>query len=74
MTLGAPSIDPMDDLANKVIDSLGGTSAVARLCEIKVPSVSEWRHNGIPKPWKKFLMCKYPDLMDRVKARDQQAA
>ena len=28
---------------NKIIDALGGTTAVARLCEIKPPSVAEWR-------------------------------
>jgi len=30
------------------IDLLGGTTAVARLAGVKPPSVSDWRHNGVP--------------------------
>ena len=52
----------MDPLANKIIDGLGGTSATAKLCDIKVPSVCEWRHNGIPKPWRKYFEAIRPDL------------
>jgi DNA-binding transcriptional regulator YdaS (Cro superfamily) len=45
-----------------IIDSLGGTSAVARLCDIKPPSVSDWRKNGIPKPWRHFFAAMRPEL------------
>ncbi|HBD37092.1 MULTISPECIES: hypothetical protein [unclassified Cupriavidus] len=51
----------MDQLANIVIDRLGGTSAVAKICEIKPPSVHEWRENGIPKARLQFLRLAYPD-------------
>lgn len=51
------NIDP-----NQVIDLLGGTSATARLCEVQPPSVSEWRHNGIPKAQLKFLRAVRPDV------------
>lgn len=47
--------------ASEVIDRLGGTAAVAKLCEIKAPSVSEWRRNGIPRPWLKFLQLAKPE-------------
>lgn len=50
----------MDD--NEIIDALGGTAKVARLCDVKAPSVSEWRKNGIPKPWRKFFQAIRPDL------------
>lgn len=30
------------------IDLLGGTNAVARLAQVRPPSVSEWRKAGIP--------------------------
>jgi hypothetical protein len=40
---------------SEIIDALGGTSEVARLCDIKPPSVSDWRKHGIPKPWRKYL-------------------
>ena len=44
----------------KVIDRLGGTTAVAKICEIEPASVSEWRHNGIPKARLMYLRVVYP--------------
>lgn len=38
----------MDHKANTLIDELGGTTAVARLCQVRPPSVAEWRQRGIP--------------------------
>lgn len=36
-------------MSRKVIDDLGGVSAVAAMCGgISAPSVSEWRERGIP--------------------------
>lgn len=35
--------------ASDLIDALGGTAEVARLFDVKSPSVSEWKANGIPK-------------------------
>lgn len=32
----------------KIIDGLGGTSAVARFFDIRPPSVSDWKKSGIP--------------------------
>lgn len=49
---------------NQIIDALGGTSAVAKLCEIKDSSVSEWRTNGIPKARLMFLRLARPDVFD----------
>ena len=34
--------------ASELIDKLGGTSAVANICGVRAPSVSEWRIRGIP--------------------------
>lgn len=31
-----------------IIDRLGGTNSVARMCGVKPPSVTEWRRNGVP--------------------------
>jgi hypothetical protein len=50
--------------ANTIIDRLGGTSETARLCEVKPPSVSEWRKNGIPRAQLKFLRLKRPDVFE----------
>jgi hypothetical protein len=63
----------MDINANKIIDALGGTAATARLCGIKSPSVSEWRHNGIPRPWIKFFQVERPDIFSEPK-RARKAA
>ncbi|MCK8648851.1 MULTISPECIES: helix-turn-helix domain-containing protein [Pseudomonadota] len=54
----------MDQLANTVIDRLGGTSAVAKICEIKPPSVHEWRETGIPKARLQFLKVAYPQVFE----------
>ena len=49
---------------NKIIDSLGGTSAVAEMCNISTGAVSQWRtsENGIPKPWLMFFRATRPDV------------
>lgn len=48
--------------ANKIIDALGGTAAVAKLCEVKPPSVSEWRNSGIPKARLQYLRLLKPEV------------
>jgi hypothetical protein len=53
-------------IANIVIDRLGGTSATARLCEVKPPSVSDWRHSGIPKDKLKILRLTRPDVFEGI--------
>lgn len=50
--------------ASKIIDLLGGTTAVAKLCQVKQPSVSEWRRNGIPRARRQFLEVVRPDVFD----------
>lgn len=47
---------------NYIIDSLGGTKAVAALFRIKPPSVSGWRKKGIPSARMDYLRLAYPDL------------
>ena len=59
----------MNKEANTVIDLLGGTNATARLCEIQPPSVSEWRKNGIPKAWRKYLKDIRPDVFSHALKR-----
>ncbi len=45
-----------------IIDALGGTAAVARLCEVKQPSVSDWRKDGIPRARRMYLKAIRPDV------------
>jgi hypothetical protein len=56
------------ETANLIIDRLGGTSETARLCEVKPPSVSEWRKAGIPKAQTKFLRLLRPDVFEDLPA------
>lgn len=51
---------------SELIDALGGTSAVARLFDIKPPSVSNWRTVGIPKARLMYLRLSRPDLFDET--------
>lgn len=59
--------------ANKIIDALGGTAAVAKLCKVKPPSVSEWRTNGIPDARLQFLEVVRPDVFPKIKPSRRQA-
>ncbi|MFM0439260.1 hypothetical protein PQQ84_22565 [Paraburkholderia strydomiana] len=54
----------MNQFANAVIDRLGGTNAVAELCECRPPSVSQWRTEGIPKYRLQFLRLARPDVFE----------
>lgn len=51
---------------NLIIDRLGGTSEVARLCEIEPPSVSDWRKYGIPKGRLLYLKAVRPDVFENL--------
>lgn len=49
--------------ATQIIDALGGTFAVARLCNVRPPSVSEWRRNNeIPSARLQYLRLARPDV------------
>lgn len=47
---------------SKIIDELGGTATVARLCKVKAPSVSAWRKTGIPPARRQYLEVIRPDV------------
>lgn len=53
---------------NKIIDALGGTAEVARLCELRMPTVSCWRKNGIPRPWLLYFTLLRPELFAQPSA------
>lgn len=48
--------------SNQIIDALGGTGAVAELCNVQPPSVSQWRTSGIPSARLMFLKAVRPDV------------
>lgn len=36
-------------VSSEVIDAIGGTGTVSRLCDISSSAVTQWRINGMPK-------------------------
>lgn len=50
--------------ANSIIDFLGGTNAVAELCEVTPQAVSQWREDGIPKARLMFLRLAKPEIFE----------
>ena len=50
-----------------LIDMLGGTSAVAKIFNVKMPTVSYWRKNGIPEARMMYLEVKYKNIVKKFK-------
>jgi hypothetical protein len=48
--------------ADTVIDRLGGTGEVARICSVDPSTVSFWRRKGIPAGWSAYLRMLRPDV------------
>ena len=40
---------------SQIIDNLGGTAEVARMCQVTMPSVSNWKTKGIPNARRMYL-------------------
>ena len=58
-----PATAPLSD--SQIIDAFGGSAAVADLCEISLPAISQWKHNGIPQARRQYLALLRPDLFPR---------
>ena len=50
-----------------IIDALGGTAEVARLCDISSQAVSQWRTNGIPRAQMKYLRVVRPEVFAKTR-------
>lgn len=50
---------------SEVIDKLGGTNKVAKMLDVQPPSVSAWRHKGIPRARKHTLSLMFPNSTPR---------
>lgn len=55
---------------SEIIDALGGTAAVARLCKVKPPSVSDWRKEGIPSARRMYLQAIHPEVFQAAPAQE----
>jgi hypothetical protein len=52
---------------SEIIERLGGTAAVARLCQVAQPSVSDWKKTGIPRARLMFLKLAKPEAFGSPK-------
>lgn len=48
-----------------IIDMIGGTSKVAEICGLTTGAVSQWRKNGVPKYWTRYLRLLRPDVFEQ---------
>jgi len=64
----------MNAEANRVIDALGGTGAVARMCEVNDSAVSQWRKDGIPRSRLMYLRAVRPDLFGQKRRKPAKVA
>jgi hypothetical protein len=63
----------MNKKSSEVIDALGGTVEVSRMCNVTKGAVSQWRKNGIPEPRLMYLKLARPDVFEPVET-EQKAA
>jgi len=61
----------MEHPHSKIIDELGGSTAVSVIFSISSQAVSKWRKEGIPPARMMYLRLAYPHLFD---AEMQKAA
>ena len=57
--------DEINSEASQIIDALGGNVKVGKFCGITDSAVSQWRKNGIPKPWMKLFKVKWPKVINQ---------
>jgi DNA-binding transcriptional regulator YdaS (Cro superfamily) len=56
---------------NEIINILGGTTKVAKLCGVSVPAVAQWRHNGVPQDKLIFLAASLEKVTEGKMTRKQ---
>lgn len=55
--------------SNQIIDALGGSTEVAKLCDVTVGAVSQWRHDGIPRARLMFLELARPRVFAELRTK-----
>jgi hypothetical protein len=56
----------MNKHATKIIENLGDTAEVARMFQIRMPSVSDWKITGIPKARMMYLQLAHPKALKGI--------
>lgn len=54
-------------MTKKLIEKLGGTTAVAKIFGISPAAVSKWKRQGIPAGRMMYLEVKYPKIVKAFK-------
>ncbi len=49
-------------ISNRIIDELGGVTAIAKELNLSTAATSQWRKFGIPSSRTMYLQLKYPKL------------
>lgn len=58
---------------NLIIDRLGGTGELAKLCRVSAQAVSQWRWKGIPPARLMFLELLRPDVFYDRRTDDMES-
>jgi len=58
---------------NLIIDRLGGTGELAKLCRVSAQAVSQWRWKGIPPARLMFLELLRPDVFYDLMTDDMES-
>lgn len=79
LKLAWANIAPMNAAATEIIDRLGGTAKVSRIFGLSMPSVSDWKRDGIPHARVMFLRAAHRKTLagidlDAATARKQKTA
>ena len=56
----------MNPHATKIIEALGDTAEVARLFDVRMPSVSDWKKHGIPRARMMYLKVAQTQALEGV--------
>lgn len=56
----------MNTQATQIIERLGDTAEVARMFQIRMPSVSDWKITGIPKARMMYLQLAHPKALKGI--------
>ena len=64
---GKDASDPM--VAARLIEDMGGASAVGKACRIRSQSVCGWRYDGIPQAREQYLREVFPRIWRGVPLR-----
>ena len=55
---------------DKIIEALGGTAEVGRICGLTMSTVSAWRRNGVPRGWYMYFTLLRPELFPNEAAKN----